>query len=179
MSMKSLFSLYPQLMACPLALVSWREPQGRLGWEVVEWVGVVCGRPSRLSFSLVDEGGLRAGLAQAGEFALSLPEDDRLCRLRSLCAGARGRGAALPREFTFVEDSAFDVPRLADCPVTFTCGLQEQRGSHGRLQVTGVVRHIHLQGQPYPLEGGMDVCALQPFHPRWFQGPSPLAKQIS
>ncbi|WP_305045996.1 flavin reductase family protein [Geoalkalibacter sp.] len=179
MPMKSLFSLYPHLMACPLALVSWREPQGSVGWEVVEWVGVVCGRPSRLSFSLADQGMLRAALAQAGEFALSLPEDDRLCRLRSLCAGAKQSGAALPQGFVFVDASRFEVPRLADCPVSFTCRLQDLRSNHGRLQVAGEVRGLHLQGQDYPLDGGIDVCSLQPFHPRWFQGQTPLEKQVS
>ncbi|KIH78031.1 NADH-FMN oxidoreductase RutF, flavin reductase (DIM6/NTAB) family [Geoalkalibacter ferrihydriticus] len=175
MPIKSLFSLYPQLMACPLALVSWKGEAGQVCWEIVEWVGVVCDRPSRLSFNLLD-----GGLVRAGDFAVSLPDDDRLCRLReSLALRGGSSDKCLDEKLAFESSSAAEPPILAGCPVTFACSLQDARKSYGRFQVCGLVQDVRIHGREYRTDTGADVCALQPFHRRWFHATTGAEPQIS
>ncbi|MDO3378922.1 flavin reductase [Geoalkalibacter halelectricus] len=180
MPIRSLFALYPQLMACPLALVSWRGEDGGVCWEIVDWVGVVCEKPARLSFNLVRSGFARTVLARTGQFAVSLPDDHRLARLREhLRAPHAEREGGVREEFLFEGFTPEEPPFLAGCPVIFSCSLKEARTHHGRLHVCGLVREVRIQGQSYGIDAEVNVCNLQPFHRRWFQGALPAEPQVS
>lgn len=179
MPMKSLFSLYPQLMTCPLALVSWRVEGRAICWDIVEWVGVVCARPSRVSFTLTDDAQVRAGLTQAASFSISLPQDDRLCRLRqAIDLSCRCAGDPLPEGLSFIQENSSGAISLADCPVSFFCTLDDLRSNHERLLVNGIVRSVQIQGRNYDLEHAMDICSLDPLNARWFKEAEPSLKTV-
>lgn len=179
MPMKSLFSLYPQLMTCPLALVCWRPEDRPVCWDIVEWVGVVCARPSRVSFTLTDDPQTRDGLTQAVFFSISLPQDDRLCRLRQ-AVDLAGRCACdpLPEGLAFLQENSSGAISLADCPVTFFCALDDLRSNHERLLVNGIVRSVQIQGRIYDVEHATDICSLDPFNARWFKGGESSLKTV-
>lgn len=179
MPMKSLFSLYPQLMTCPLALVSWRAQGTSICWDIVEWVGVVCARPSRVSLTLPDDPQVRAGLTQATSFTISLPQDDRLCRLRqAIDLTARCAGAPLPEGLSFIQENSSGAISLEDCPVSFFCDLDDLRSNHARLLVNGIVRSVQVQGRVYEVEHATDICHLDPLNARWFKGDESNLKAV-
>ena len=163
--MQSLFSLYPHLSSCPLALVSWGEGCDRARWRLVDWIGVVCGTPSRLSFGLVSAGSVFEDLRQAGEFAVNVPDDATLARLKE----SGGLDCRELPELSFTPGASIQAPCLHPCPVIFECRILEMRRDFDRTLVTGEVLSATLGGRLYQRESRLDLCGLRPLDGRWFE----------
>ncbi len=177
--MKSLFALYPQLSSCPLALVSWNDGCGRVRWRLVDWVGVVCGTPSLLSFGLTCGGAIFEDLRQAGEFAVNIPDDATLCRLKQ--AGVLDAAGEAPSAagLTFVAGTSTHGPCLDDCPVVFECQIHEMRRDFERTLVTGAVASARVGDHVYRRESQFDLCRLRPFASHWFDKEKSRENQVS
>lgn len=153
--MSSLFSRYPHLAACPLALISWVDPCGRDVWQTAGWFGVVPDGPARLSFSVRGEACDFTDLRDRGEFAFNIPPDALLDRLRREACLQSGPGRSEAIRLSFVPGAVIKGPCLDNCPVVFECRMREIRPEFERMRIVGEIVAVRVDGvlhrdDPFP-----------------------------
>ncbi len=143
--MQSLFSRYPHLAACPLALVSWRGPGGKVAWRVIGWIGLVSGAPTRLSFALRGDERDFGELGFRQDFAVNIPRSALSAFLRRHGVMQSGH-AATDLSLSFVPGAIVSSPCLNDSPVIFECRVHRIQKEFERVRITGDVAAIQIDG---------------------------------
>jgi flavin reductase (DIM6/NTAB) family NADH-FMN oxidoreductase RutF len=147
--MQSLFSRYPHLAACPLALVSWKGTGDRVVWRVTGWIGLVSGRPTRLSFALRGDEQDFDEMRCRRDFAVNVPRSalTEFLRRQGIMQSGHAAGADLP--LSFVPGAIVSSPCLDDCPVIFECRVYRIQKEFERVRITGDVFAVQIDGALY------------------------------
>lgn len=147
--MQSLFSRYPHLAACPLALVSWKGTGGRVAWRVTSWIGLVSGRPTRLSFALRGDEQDFDEMRSRRDFAVNVPRSALAAFLRRQGVMQSGHVAEADLLLSFVPGTIVSSPCLEDCPVVFECRVHRIQREFERVRITGDVFAVQIDGALY------------------------------
>jgi len=147
--MQSLFSRYPHLAACPLALISWKGTGGRVAWRVTGWIGLVSGRPTRLSFALRGDEQDFDEMRCQRDFAVNVPRSSLAEFLRRQGVVQSGYVADADLPLSFVPGAIVSSPCLDDCPVIFECRVLRIQKDFERVRITGEVFAVQIDGALY------------------------------
>ncbi|AJF07383.1 flavin reductase family protein [Geoalkalibacter subterraneus] len=147
--MQLLFSRYPHLAACPLALVSWKGGGGRVAWRVTGWIGLVSGSPTRLSFALRGDEQDFDEMRFRRDFAVNVPRRALAAFLRRQGVMQSGHVGASDLPLSFVPGAIVSSPCLDDCPVIFECRVHRIQKEFERVRITGDVFAVQIDGALY------------------------------
>jgi flavin reductase (DIM6/NTAB) family NADH-FMN oxidoreductase RutF len=144
--MQLLFSRYPHLAVCPLALISWNGAGGRVVWRVTGWIGLVSGSPARLSFALRGDEQDFDEMRFRRDFAVNVPRSARAVFLQRQGVMQSGHAADADLSLSFVPGTIVSSPCLNDCPVIFECRVHRIQREFERVRITGDVFAVQIDG---------------------------------
>lgn len=147
----------------PAGLISWYAPGTVPMALVTSWVALIGGDKPRIRTAWHGRYDRLSRLWPGGDFVFNVPSESGLQTIRDLMRQGKlclDVGADLQQ--ACLEGSTAAAPRLTACPVQLECvgGALSDTGYDNELQ--GEVLLLHRGGQSIAMDGGTDLCAIQP-----------------